>query len=191
MVAPIDFYFDFSSPYGYLASYRVDEIAAEFGRAVAWRPYLLGVAFKNTGQSPHGCAPRPRLRLRAAPSARLSSSSTASRSGVMIGWTKCASGSGPAAGDKKDSGWTTQALERQSGPDLLPRAVHLLFDNAFAEVSMRRKCLPLRAAATRLMICRFPQAWLLATRGSLLQARLTKLAPANPVCPIGANQGLP
>jgi 2-hydroxychromene-2-carboxylate isomerase len=52
MVAPIDFYFDFSSPYGYLASYRVDEIAAEFGRAVAWRPYLLGVAFKNTGQSP-------------------------------------------------------------------------------------------------------------------------------------------
>jgi hypothetical protein len=24
---------------------------------------------------------------------------------------------------------------------------------------MRRKCLPLRAAATRLMICRFPQAW--------------------------------
>ena len=28
MVAPIDFYFDFSSPYGYLASYRVDEIAA-------------------------------------------------------------------------------------------------------------------------------------------------------------------
>ena len=52
MVAPIDFYFDFSSPYGYLASYRVDEIAAEFGRAVAWRPYLLGVAFKDTGQSP-------------------------------------------------------------------------------------------------------------------------------------------
>jgi len=52
MVAPIDFYFDFSSPYGYLASYRVDEIAAEFGRAVTWRPYLLGVAFKSTGQSP-------------------------------------------------------------------------------------------------------------------------------------------
>jgi len=52
MVAPIDFYFDFSSPYGYLASYRIDEIAAEFGREVSWRPYLLGVAFKNTGQSP-------------------------------------------------------------------------------------------------------------------------------------------
>jgi 2-hydroxychromene-2-carboxylate isomerase len=49
---PIQFYFDFSSPYGYLASYRIDDIGAEFGRDVLWRPYLLGVAFKNTGQSP-------------------------------------------------------------------------------------------------------------------------------------------
>jgi 2-hydroxychromene-2-carboxylate isomerase len=52
MVAPVEFYFDFSSPYGYLASYRIDEIAAECGRAVTWRPYLLGVAFKSSGQSP-------------------------------------------------------------------------------------------------------------------------------------------
>ena len=52
MVAPIEFFFDFSSPYGYLASYRIDAIAAEFGRTVDWRPYLLGVAFKSTGQSP-------------------------------------------------------------------------------------------------------------------------------------------
>jgi 2-hydroxychromene-2-carboxylate isomerase len=51
-VKPIEFYFDFSSPHGYLASYRVDEIAAEFGRDVTWRPYLLGVAFKSSGQSP-------------------------------------------------------------------------------------------------------------------------------------------
>jgi 2-hydroxychromene-2-carboxylate isomerase len=49
---PIEFYFDFSSPYGYLASERIDAIAAEFGRAVAWRPVLLGVIFKVTGQSP-------------------------------------------------------------------------------------------------------------------------------------------
>lgn len=50
--APIEFYFDFSSPYGYLASERVDKIAAEFGRTVDWRPVLLGVIFKATGQSP-------------------------------------------------------------------------------------------------------------------------------------------
>jgi 2-hydroxychromene-2-carboxylate isomerase len=52
VVKPIEFFFDFSSPYGYLASYRIDEIAAEAGRSVTWRPYLLGVAFKSSGQSP-------------------------------------------------------------------------------------------------------------------------------------------
>jgi 2-hydroxychromene-2-carboxylate isomerase len=50
--APIEFWFDFSSPYGYLASYRIDAIGAEFGREVLWRPYLLGVVFKSTGQGP-------------------------------------------------------------------------------------------------------------------------------------------
>ncbi len=52
MAEPIEFYFDFSSPYGYLASERIEAIGAEFGRTVVWRPYLLGVAFKATGQSP-------------------------------------------------------------------------------------------------------------------------------------------
>lgn len=49
---PIEFYFDFSSPYGYLGAQRIDRIAAEFGRTVIWRPILLGVIFKITGQSP-------------------------------------------------------------------------------------------------------------------------------------------
>ncbi|HET6157292.1 MAG TPA: 2-hydroxychromene-2-carboxylate isomerase [Dongiaceae bacterium] len=50
--APIEFYFDFSSPYGYLGAQRIDTIAAEFGRNVSWRPILLGVIFKATNQSP-------------------------------------------------------------------------------------------------------------------------------------------
>lgn len=50
--APIEFYFDFSSPYGYLGAQRIDAIAAEFGRTANWRPILLGVIFKITGQSP-------------------------------------------------------------------------------------------------------------------------------------------
>lgn len=49
---PITFYFDFSSPYGYLAAQRIDAVAAEHGATVTWRPYLLGAAFKLTGQSP-------------------------------------------------------------------------------------------------------------------------------------------
>jgi len=52
MTAPIDFYFDFSSPYGYLASQKIDALAAKYGRAVDWRPVLLGAVFKETGMAP-------------------------------------------------------------------------------------------------------------------------------------------
>ena len=52
MPAPIEFYFDFSSPYGYLAAECIDAIAAKHGRDVAWYPYLMGAAMKVTGSSP-------------------------------------------------------------------------------------------------------------------------------------------
>ena len=51
MSDPIEFYFDFSSPYGYLASERIDAVAARHGRDVAWRPWLMGVAMKVTGSA--------------------------------------------------------------------------------------------------------------------------------------------
>jgi 2-hydroxychromene-2-carboxylate isomerase len=49
MPAPIDFYFDFASPYGYIASHKIDALAAKHGREAIWRPFLLGAAFKITG----------------------------------------------------------------------------------------------------------------------------------------------
>lgn len=52
MAKPIEFYFDFSSPYGYLAAQRIDAIGAENGRQVDWRPFLLGAVFKTTGGKP-------------------------------------------------------------------------------------------------------------------------------------------
>jgi len=52
MAKPIDFYFDFSSPYGYLASTQIDDLAKRHKREVAWHPFLLGAAFKVTGQKP-------------------------------------------------------------------------------------------------------------------------------------------
>ena len=48
----LDFYFDFSSPYGYLASERIDGLAAKHGRGVTWRPMLLGAVFQKIGGSP-------------------------------------------------------------------------------------------------------------------------------------------
>lgn len=49
---PIEFWFDFSSPYSYLMSEKIDGLAAQHGRKVQWRPVLLGAAFKVTGAAP-------------------------------------------------------------------------------------------------------------------------------------------
>ena len=40
---PVEFYFDFISPYGYLGSTQIDAIAARYGREVDWKPVLIGV----------------------------------------------------------------------------------------------------------------------------------------------------
>lgn len=51
-MGPVDFYFDFSSPYGYFAACRVDALLARHGREVAWHPILLGLVFEVTGGRP-------------------------------------------------------------------------------------------------------------------------------------------
>lgn len=47
-MTPIEFYFDFSSPYGFLAAMQIDRIE----RPIVWRPILLGAVYKRVGQSP-------------------------------------------------------------------------------------------------------------------------------------------
>jgi 2-hydroxychromene-2-carboxylate isomerase len=48
----IDFYFDFSSPYSYVASEWVDALAARHGRTVIWRAILLGATFQAAELKP-------------------------------------------------------------------------------------------------------------------------------------------
>ncbi|MDB5822865.1 MAG: 2-hydroxychromene-2-carboxylate isomerase [Herminiimonas sp.] len=52
MASGIDFYFDFSSPYGYFAAMRIEELAERHGRTVNWHPVLLGAIFPLTGARP-------------------------------------------------------------------------------------------------------------------------------------------
>jgi 2-hydroxychromene-2-carboxylate isomerase len=52
MPQPIEFWFDFTSPYGYLAAQRIDKLAENHRRSTSWRPFLLGAVFKVTGQQP-------------------------------------------------------------------------------------------------------------------------------------------
>jgi len=49
----LDFYFDFISPFGWLASLRVDEMAARHGYQTRWQSMLLGVSvLKVMGMKP-------------------------------------------------------------------------------------------------------------------------------------------
>ncbi len=50
--SPLDFWFDFSSPYGYLMAEKIEAVAAKHGRQVTWHPVLLGVIFQATGSRP-------------------------------------------------------------------------------------------------------------------------------------------
>lgn len=52
MPLPLEFWFDFSSPYSYLASEKIDELAARHGHTVTYKPTLLGAIFKTTGGAP-------------------------------------------------------------------------------------------------------------------------------------------
>jgi 2-hydroxychromene-2-carboxylate isomerase len=49
---PVAFYFEFSSPYGYIASQVADDLEQRIGRPLDWRPILLGPIFKVTGTGP-------------------------------------------------------------------------------------------------------------------------------------------
>lgn len=52
MPDPVEFYFDFSSPYAYFAAHKIDEMVEGFGRTVDWKPMMLGAAMKETGGLP-------------------------------------------------------------------------------------------------------------------------------------------
>jgi 2-hydroxychromene-2-carboxylate isomerase/ketosteroid isomerase-like protein len=51
----IEFWFDFASPYSWLAAMRVEPVARRAGRTAAYRPFLLGPVF----QALHGKADSP------------------------------------------------------------------------------------------------------------------------------------
>jgi len=44
--SPVEFYFDFSSPYSYIASEWVEAVAARHARLVRWHAILLGATFQ-------------------------------------------------------------------------------------------------------------------------------------------------
>jgi 2-hydroxychromene-2-carboxylate isomerase len=49
MPKTLEFFFDYSSPYSYLASTQVEDLVRRAGAELKWRPFLLGAVFKATG----------------------------------------------------------------------------------------------------------------------------------------------
>jgi 2-hydroxychromene-2-carboxylate isomerase len=50
-MADIEFFFDCSSPWTYLAFHNIQPLAAEFGATIAWRPILVGGIFNSVNPS--------------------------------------------------------------------------------------------------------------------------------------------
>ena len=53
----LQFFFDFVSPYSYLASTQLDALAARRGIEITWEPALLGAIMKATGNTPPAALP--------------------------------------------------------------------------------------------------------------------------------------
>ncbi|MDI1428094.1 2-hydroxychromene-2-carboxylate isomerase [Polyangium sorediatum] len=61
----VEFFFDFSSPFAYLASTQIEALTARKGASLVYRPFLLGALFKAIGTPnvPLFAMPAPKRRL--------------------------------------------------------------------------------------------------------------------------------
>ncbi len=61
----VSFFFDFASPFAYLASTQIESIAARHEATVLYKPFLLGALFKTIGTPnvPLHAMPEPKARL--------------------------------------------------------------------------------------------------------------------------------
>ncbi|MEO6779783.1 MAG: 2-hydroxychromene-2-carboxylate isomerase [Bradyrhizobium sp.] len=55
----IEFFFDCSSPWTYLAFHNIQPLAKEFGTEIAWRPILVGGIFNTINPSVYATRERP------------------------------------------------------------------------------------------------------------------------------------
>ena len=59
MARLLDFYFDCSSPWTYLAFHAIQPLAAEVGAEIAWKPILVGGVFNTVNQTVYDNRAKP------------------------------------------------------------------------------------------------------------------------------------
>lgn len=62
MARELDFYFDCSSPWTYLAFHAVQPLAAELGAGIVWKPILVGGVFNAVNQTVYDSRANPNPR---------------------------------------------------------------------------------------------------------------------------------
>lgn len=60
MSGPVEMYVEFGSPYACLGVLQIEEVAKKHGREVEFKPYLLGIVFKETGTTTPAANPLKR-----------------------------------------------------------------------------------------------------------------------------------
>lgn len=61
-MAKCEFFYDFASPFAYLASTQIERVAA--GHELSWRPFLLGALFRSLGTPVVPIAAMPEAKMR-------------------------------------------------------------------------------------------------------------------------------
>ncbi|MBI4228175.1 MAG: DsbA family protein [Deltaproteobacteria bacterium] len=60
----VEFYYDFSIPYSYRASTKIEGICAKYGAELDWKPFLIGSVYKETGnRAPLGVPSKKRYMM--------------------------------------------------------------------------------------------------------------------------------
>lgn len=116
--APIEFYFDFISPFGYFASLRIDDLAARHGRTVDWRSMLVGISVLKV----MGLKPVPQTPLKGA-YAKRDAERYCRRHGISLG--RALGGQPPA--NPLPAGRTFHWLKAHQ-PDVATPVARALFD---------------------------------------------------------------
>ncbi len=57
-MSQVRFFFDYNSPYSYIASLQVEEICDRHGAELVWEPFVIGGIFKEDGTNPAFTIPK-------------------------------------------------------------------------------------------------------------------------------------
>jgi 2-hydroxychromene-2-carboxylate isomerase len=125
MARQLDFYFDCSSPWTYLAFHAIQPLAAELGAEIAWKPILVGGVFNAVNQTVYDSRAKPNPRKQTymlkdlGDWARLYGLAIVFPPKVFpVNSVKCMRGAVVALDEDKLVAYTTAAFEAYWGDDL-------------------------------------------------------------------------